>query len=137
MSEKTLKVRVAGYDRYFLLFDLCCALFVASATMNAVGIENDWVTALEVGWALVLLALFSRKRRDEFAEHCWRTATSATFVMLLIAPTLWSFGAGIWHGFNDLPKVEHYELPIDAILGILFATFFVRFQWTRFVESRG
>jgi hypothetical protein len=132
MTKREMIAGGAGYDRYFLLFDLCCALFAAWLALEVAGFDNGWVVALEVFWTLLLLALFSRKRRDEFAEHCWRTATTATFVMLLIVPILWSVADGFIAGINDLPAVEDYEPPMDGVLAILFAAFFGSFQWTRF-----
>ena len=145
MSKQSLNERVAGYDRYFLMFDICALLFAAWAVAWSVRGDGEWVTLLGAAWLIGLLVLHSRKRRDEFAEHCWRKATSVTFGMLLIAPLLVSFLSGIVEGFTteavrdaaNGPAIaaapsEGFEPSLDAILILLFGTFFVTFEWTRF-----
>jgi hypothetical protein len=123
---------ISGYDRYFMTIDLCTALFAAWAVMKVTGTDYAWEGPLEIGWSLILLALFSRRRRDEFADHCWRRATAATFVMLVVGPVLAAFFEGMWEGFRDMPRQTPYDPPLDLIVAILIATFFTSFQWTRF-----
>ena len=136
-------MRLAGYDRYFLMLDICGLLFATWAVGWMVRGDEKWVTVLGAAWLIGLLVLFSRKRRDEFAEHCWRQATSATFGMLLIAPLLVSFLTGMAEGFmtehaRDAGRAvravsaEPFEPSLDVILILLFGTFFLTFEWTRF-----
>jgi hypothetical protein len=136
-------MRLADYDRYFLMVDISGLLFATWAVSWTVRGDESWVTMLGAAWLISLLVLFSRKRRDEFAEHCWRRATSATFGMLLVAPLLVTFVAGIAEGFmaehardaglaRASVRPEDFRPPLDAILILIFGTFFVSFEWTRF-----
>ena len=145
MNKNSLNQRVTGYDRYFLMLDICALLFAAWAIAWSLRGDGGWVTLLGAAWLIGLLVLHSRKRRDEFAEHCWRKATSVTFGMLLIAPLLVSFFAGILEGFTTeaardaangaavaATSSEDFEPSLDAILILLFGTFFTTFEWVRF-----
>ena len=136
-------MKLAAYDRYFLMLDICGLLFATWAIGWIVRGEEDWVTVLGAVWLISLLVLFSRKRRDEFAEYCWRRATSATFGMLLIAPLLVSFLTGVVDGFTTeaardagnaaaAAQSEGFEPSLDVILILLFGTFFTSFEWARF-----
>jgi len=136
------KFERAGPDRYFMWFDICTLLFISWLGMLAGGVGEDLRVLVWLGWALVLLALFSRKRRDEFAEHCWSTGTSAVFVGLLVIPVLWAFGLGLYDGFTTehaqdvadvaAPRRQDPGPSLGTLVAILFAIFFARFQWTRF-----
>ena len=135
-----------GPDRYFLLFDLCALAFAAWLIMFVTGVGGEVRPLVALAFTLLLLALFSRDRRDEFAEHCWRTATSVTFLMLIIAPIGWAFVEGLILGFTteqtrDIANAAEtatggvgkpYEPSFDGIVALLFATFFATFEWTRF-----
>jgi ABC-type phosphate transport system permease subunit len=136
-------MKLAGYDRYFLMVDVSGLLFATWAVGWTVRGAADWVTLLGAVWLISLLVLFSRKRRDEFAEHCWRRATSATFGMLLIAPLLVTVIGLMAEGFmaehardSGLARTpvrpEDFEPSLGAILILLFGTFFLSFEWTRF-----
>ena len=135
-------MKIAEYDRYFLKLDLCALAFSAWAIIWLVRGEEDWLTLLNAVWLVGLLILFSRERRDEFAEHCWRRATSATFGMLLAAPILVSFGAGVISGFTSealgnsgtlvVEQSKDFEPSLDLLMLLCFGTFFSSFEWTRF-----
>jgi putative transcriptional regulator len=86
-------------NHYLLLVDICGALFVIWAVSRLVIGDEAWVTVVQAVWLIVLTLLYPSSRRDEFVEHCWRTATSATFLMLIAAPLLVAFGEGLMHGF--------------------------------------
>jgi uncharacterized membrane protein YfcA len=123
------------FDRYFLMFDACAVLFMVLIVAEIAGYDHWLVSLLAVIWAVLLLSLFSRKRRDEFAEHCWQRATSATFVMLIIAPLALGFGAGIIDGFTGAQK-NPSTVGTEPLVIILFATFYGVFEWTRFRGGR-
>lgn len=129
-------VRPIRYDRYFLKFDLCVALFVAWLAMYLTDTAKDVRVLAWLAFSLLLLALYGRKRRDEFAEHCWRTATSVTFLMLILAPLTLQFGAGFVDGFMGWPKRTGGDPSFDGLVTFLFATFFATFEWTRFRGGR-
>ena len=143
MSKQELNRSVAGYDRYFLILDASAVLFVLWALSKAIDF-GAVETLVEIAWGLTLIALiWLGRRRDEFAEHCWREATSATFIMLLAAPILVSFLTGVVDGFTSeaardagnaaaAARSENFEPSLDAILILLFATFFASFEWSRF-----
>lgn len=124
------------FDRYFLMFDACALLFLALIASEIAGYGGALVGALQVAWAALLLVLFPRKRRDEFAEHCWRRATSATFLMLVLAPIAIGFTTGLVDGFTHAPKRTDVHAGMDELIMILLATFHGVFEWTRFRATR-
>ena len=123
--------------RYFLWFDGAALLFVLAAIAVGIGVGHGVAAVCGGASQLILLGLLQR-RRDEFAEHCWRRATRATFTALLLVPLAWSFACGVYAGLAG--KAAPTGAPIglaDApsvgvLLFVLLATFFASFEWTRF-----
>jgi hypothetical protein len=123
--------------RYFLWFDGAALLFVLASIAVAAGVGHGVAAVLGGASQLILLGLLPR-RRDEFAEHCWRRATRATFTALLLVPLVWSFAFGIYAGF--VGKAAPVGAPTSladvpstgVLLFALFATFFASFEWMRF-----
>lgn len=131
-------------NRYFLWFDICTLLFVLWVGLVLAGVDEWPLVIAFLAWAVVLLAVF-RTSRDEFAEHCWRSATSAVFAGLLLVPIVWTFSEGLYVGFTtehvrDVGRITPNDPTLSNEVGpdweeltsILFTIFFARFQWTRF-----
>ena len=121
---------------YFPTFDLTAALFVAWFATWAFAAQETWETGFQFLYVALLVTLYLFKGRDEFAMHCWRRATSATFAMLIVSPAVIGFMEGFVEGITDRASQGPSEMSVDALFALLFATFFAAFEWTRFRESR-
>lgn len=136
-SKNSWRETDQSQERYFLWLDLAAALFAVAAIAAATGIGYGVSSVAGAASQLILLGLL-RRRRDEFAEYCWRRATRATFTALLLVPLIYSFGLGIYDGFigTAAPAGPPTGLadgpPLGVLLFALFATFFISFEWTRF-----
>jgi hypothetical protein len=133
--ERTSKAE-GNYHRYFLMFDLCVLLFLAAKALELFAIDDTLRVGLGIGWLVLLLVLFSRKRRDEFANHCWAKAAETAFAMLLIAPFIVAFWTGLADGFADRPTSRDLSFLWEDVADIVFLTFFAKFEWTRFRGGR-
>ena len=136
-SENSWEATDRAQGRYFLWLDLAAVLFAVAAITTATGIGYGVSSVTGAASQLILLGLL-RRRRDEFAEHCWRRATHATFTALLLVPLIYSFGSGLYEGFTGGPPsvgapTGLAEMPsLNALVFVLLATFFAVFEWTRF-----
>ena len=132
MSFLTRDPRVLRPGRFFLQMDIATALFVLWAVLFVSSNGDDVRVLIQLAWTLMLFVLFFRRGQDEFWNACWRRATSAAFLALVVTPVTSGFIEGLMDGFMDRPAVRSAEPPFDAIVTVLFAAFFATFHWTRF-----
>lgn len=115
--------------RFFLLIDLACVLFVLWAFLRLSSVLNPVTRNLIwLSWSLLLLLMLFRRGQDEFWDLCWRKASAATFAGLLIVPPLILFALSFQEGVT----MDNAHFDHDALVIVLFAIFFARFQWIRF-----
>lgn len=125
-----------GFNRYFLLFDLCFLLFVVAKVAELLGFDETIYGSLAFAWLAVLIFLFSRKKRDEFAQYCWGKAAEFAFAILLIAPFLLAFGIGIADGLAGRERTVDAVFPWGEVVDVVFLAFFAAFEWARFRGGR-
>ncbi len=133
MMQKDGRTDEGGFTRYFLLFDLCALLFAAWLLLLVTGLDSRWTLGLQFAWLLILIALFSRKRRDEFARYCWGKASEAAFAMLIVAPIVGAFAMGLIEGFTG--RDSAIDVTLDSVMAVVFATFFSVFEATRLRDN--
>jgi hypothetical protein len=122
---------------YFNIFDIFTLSFAIGMVTQFAGLPDiaswAWFATVVLGFFVLL------KRRDEFAESCWRTAASAGFgiilVYLILAPYMLGFTSGMLEVFLNRPvDLAHYHVFDEATAALLvqIAVVITVFQYKRF-----
>ena len=140
MSFSSHDPRMLAPGRFFLLVDVAAGLFGVWMVLLAFGGSDGSRPLVQFAWALLLFVLFFRRGQDEFWDACWRRGTAAAFLALVVMAVGWAFADGLITRFGDgrpaLARATNYEPSFDAVVALLFLTFFAAFQSMRFRGPR-